>query len=149
MRLHEAGADLRRLLEEAQLNPERLDPWLAWKVFKASLHHEVEDVYDAASFQGGMLREDEDPPASYGYFVRQFSDWEPGEQWDEDTDEPISRVVVEFRYPADARLGSAVEIWTHDYKTLEEFASVVEAQPQFQAMVSLTPLDTSVYSEEI
>jgi hypothetical protein len=40
-------------------------------------------------------------------------------------------------------------VWTHDFPTLEEFASVVEAQPQFQTVVNSRPLQTDVYDDEI
>jgi hypothetical protein len=141
----EAEPELVNRFIAAGLAPGALDPWEAWKVFKQYLHSEVHGVYDAASFQCGQFPDDGGEGESfYATFARQFSKWEGKE------DAPIRRVVVELRYGLDQiRPGALAEVWTHDFPTLEEFASVVEGLPQFQAAMSITPEHTEVYGEEL
>ena len=141
----QAEQELVTRLTTAGLSPEALDPWEAWKVFKKYLHSEVQDVYDAASFQCGSFPDDQGEGESfYATFVRQFSRLEGKEE------APIRRVVMEFRYGLDqVRPGEPAEVWTHDFPTLEEFASVVESLPQFQAAISTAPELTEVYGEEL
>ena len=140
----QAEPDLVTRLAAAGLAPEALDPWEAWKVFKRSLEAEVEGVYDAAAFQCGRFEDEDGGESFYACFVRQFS------QWEGETDEPIRRVVLELSYrPAKIPLDAAAEVWTHDFATREEFASVVEGLPQFQAAMSGLPAHTEVYAEEL
>jgi hypothetical protein len=141
----QAEPELVTRLTAAGLAPESLDPWEAWKVFKRYLHAEVDGVYDAAAFQCGRFPDDgSDTESFYATFVRQFSRWEGGR------DEPVRRVVLELRYGVgDIRPDLAREVWTHDFPTLEEFASVVEGLPQFQSAMSVRPKHTAVYGEEL
>jgi hypothetical protein len=141
----QAEPELVTRLNAAGLSPEALDPWEAWKVFKQYLHTEVNGVHDAASFQFGRFPDDGGEGESfYATFVRQFSRWEGKE------DAPVRRVVVELRYGLDQiRPTVPAEVWTHDFPTLEEFASVVEGLPQFQAAMNLSPRHTEVYGEEL
>lgn len=134
---------LLRELAAARLSPTSLDPWEAWKVFKAHLRTPVAGVNDAASFQCGRF-DDDGGEAFYVTFVRQFSHYE-GEG-----DEPVRRVVLEFRYPlGQVRPELTADVWTHDFPTLEEFASIVEGLPQFQSAMSSLPSATDVYGEEL
>jgi len=148
-----ADTRLRELLDAAGLTPEGLDPWEAWRVFKVYLREPVEGgVYDAASFQSGRFDLEDGRDLVCALLVRQFSAWEAeGDQDDaEHIDAPIRRVVVEFRYsPETARLHEEIEIWTHDFPTLPEFAAVVEGTPAFQQAMSLEPIETAVYAEEL
>lgn len=140
----QAEIDLVNRLTGNRLSVDALDPWEAWKVFKAYLKAEVEGVYDAAAFQCGPVDDDGGGRAFCVSFVRQFSVWE------EDTDVGVRRVVLELRYPLGAiRPELEGEVWTHDFPTLEEFCSVVEAMPQLQAAMSNAPDHTDVYGEEL
>lgn len=138
-----------KLLEQEELAAEALDPWEGWKAFKAFLHLPVDDVYDAASVQGPQSVPDEPlppeaPNSASLYFIRQFS------RWDHDSDVGIQRVVVELEFdPKQLRRAPPIEVWTHDFPTLSDFASVVESHPCFQAAVNTPPVRTSVYSEHI
>jgi len=143
MKPAESEAQLLRLLQQARLSPPALDPWEAWKVFKRFLEIPVDDVYDAASFQYS-ISEVEGETSTFGTFTRQFSTFERG------VDEGIRQVVVDFEYsPEEMRNTVPVEVWTHDYPSLADFSSVVEAQPQFQDMCNCTPRRTDVWSEEL
>ena len=141
----QAERELVNRLTAAGLSPHALDPWGAWKVFKQYLHAEVQGVYDAASFQCGRFPDEGGEGESfYATFVRQFSHLEGKEE------APVRRVVLEFRYDLDQiRPSLPAEVWTHDFPTLEEFASVVEGLPQFQTAMSVTPAHTEVYGEEL
>ena len=145
MRLLDADLELLRRLEAAGLDPSALDPWEAWKVFKSYLRVPItEDLYDSASFQCNRLGDLPEGSDFSAYFVRQFSRWETRR------DTGIRRVVIEFSYgPLSNQPTDATEVWTHDFPTLEEFASVVEAQPQFQTVINSRPRRTDVYDDEI
>jgi hypothetical protein len=135
----EARSALRAKLVDQALDPELLDPWPAWRVFKQFLRDvEVEGVYDAAAV---IVEPEEDGTTLF--LVRQFSIWEDGEYEDESEDVPAGRVVVEFRYEA-CQLPEN-EVWTLDYPTLEEWASVVEGALAFQTLINRTPRFTDVY----
>jgi len=140
----QAEPELVRLLSAAGLSTSALDPWEAWKVFKVYLKTEVSGVYDAAAFQAGPFEDDDGGESYYAHFVRQFSAWEG------DTDAPVRRVVIELRYPlASIQPAAGTEAWTHDFPTLEEFATVVEGLAPFQAAMNAAPASTDVYGEEL
>jgi hypothetical protein len=145
MQIATADTELRRRLEAAGLEPTSLDAWETWKVFKAYLQAPVDaDVYDSASFQFGRFDDPEDGSALSVIFVRQFS------EWGDDKDVGIRRVVIEFHYGLTGLPpGASIEIWTHDFPTLAEFASVVEGSPQFQSMLNARPKSSEVYGEEL
>ena len=126
----------RRFLEHLAsqaLDPESLDPWSGWRAFKDFLRMEVEDVYDAAAIQFQV--EDERPSM---FLVRQFT-----QRATDAEDVLLGRLIVEFQY--DKGECQEQEIWTLDFPSLEEWASVVEGEPTFQALVNLAPKATEVY----
>ena len=146
MRSSSAYPELCLALEEGGLDPSHLDPWLAWKVFKRFLHREVEGCHDAASVQWGIFPNDalgEDEASLL--LVRQFS-----ERISPDgDDELVGRVMIEFCYPAvPLQRLAPLEIWTHDFPSLEEWAAVVEGAPQFQECVARQPASTWVCYDE-
>ena len=135
----EARNSLRARLVANALDPELLDPWPTWRVFKQFLREvEVDGVYDAAAV---IVEPDE--TGTTLFLVRQFSIWEDGEDEDESEDVPAGQIVVEFRYEA-CQLPEH-EVWTLDYPTLEEWASVVEGVPAFQTLINRAPGFTDVY----
>ena len=123
-------------LSSLALDPEHLDPWLGWKAFKEFLKREVADVYDAAAVQflpegdGGSM-----------FFVRQFT--ERANQDDDAPDVLVGCLIVQLQY--EAQHVPEDEVWTLDYPTLEEWASVVEGLPAFQDLVNRIPTYTDVY----
>jgi hypothetical protein len=146
MRLIDASHELNEALEAAGLTPTRLDPWEAWKVFKAFCRREVEAVYDcpAVHFTLDPLPEAGDRMAHI-LLVRQFSRWEKDAsgEW---ADTSLGRVVVDLTYPArQLGLRKETELWSMDFRTLEEFDSVVEGNDFFQAGLSHEPVQTDVY----
>ncbi len=143
MRPAESEGVLLQLLAEAQLAPDALDPWEGWRAFKRFCAQEVEDVYDAASFQAGCFVVEGGGNHPFAYFIRQFSEREDGE------DVGVRRVVIALEYSGTGTDEIDAEVWTHDFRSFEEFASVVEGLPQFQALAARRPLRTEVYSEEL
>ena len=139
-----AAAELIAMLGMASLDPDALDPWEAWKVFKRFLAREVPGVNDAAAFQCGLFEREDGSPAFYVLLVRQFSHRQAG------VDTGVSRVVIELRYdPAHVAAREPTQVWTHDFASLAEFASVVEGREQFQAACNCRPDRTEVYGEEL
>jgi hypothetical protein len=110
--------------------------WSGWLAFKEFLKHEVLGLYDAASVQ---VRPEED--ATSLFFVRQFTQRENRRA--DAADVLTGRLVVEFDYKS--RPFPEQEIWTLDYSSLEEWASVVEGAPWFQALINEQPAFTDVY----
>ncbi len=97
---------------------------------------EVEDVYDAGAVQFHI----EDEGQSM-FFVRQFT--HRADNTTDAKDVLLGRLIVEFQY--EARECPEQEIWTLDYPSLEEWASVVEGEPTFQTLINLAPKATDVY----
>jgi hypothetical protein len=132
--------DTRRRFRESlatqSLLPERLDPWSGWRAFKDFLRQEVDGVYDAAA----VLFERENEGVSM-FLVRQFSERE--DVGEDAEDQLVGRLIVEFQYDVQALPDE--EVWTLDYPTLEEWASVVESTRSFQTLVNQQPRFTDVY----
>lgn len=79
------------------------------------------------------------------FFTRQLS-----ERDSDGDDEPFWILTVEFHYDSDGFEPIAdTEVWTFDYPTLEEFASVVEGLPAFQAAMAGRPKFTEVEAAEL
>ena len=144
MKVAHTEAELLKLLDAAGLAADALDAWEAWKAFKQFLQLRVDNVYDAASFQCGTSANERGGEAFYASFTRQFSEWEGTE------DVGLRQIVMEFEYRVEHIADrTATELWTHDFPSIPAFASVVEAQPQFQAMCNARPQRTEVWSEEL
>ena len=73
MKLPQTEVELRRQLVSARLDPDQLDPWAAWKIFREFLHREVDDVYDAASFQYIAASDEAETEPPTMFWVRQFT----------------------------------------------------------------------------
>ena len=64
-------------------------------------------------------------------------------------DIPSWQLVTDLQYGTALLPLSALEVWTLDCATLEEFAPVVEAAPQFQRAMALSPRRSEVYAGEL
>jgi len=145
MKLTQAEVELRRQLVSARLDPDILDPWPAWKIFREFLHREVEDVYDAVSFQYNAANDEPDSEPPTMFWVRQFTERDA----DTGEDELVGSLVVEFQYEPDAiPAHDDAEIWSLDFSDLEEWSSVVEGLPQFQDAMNGQPALTRIHFEE-
>lgn len=144
MNLSQTEVELRRQLVSARLDPDQLEPWAAWKIFREFLHREVDDVYDAASFQYLAANDEVDLEPPTMFWVRQFTERsaETGE------DELVGSLIVEFQYDPDViPHHEDADVWSLDYPDLEQWSSVVEGLPQFQDAVNREPTVTRVHFE--
>jgi hypothetical protein len=142
MKLIDAEPTLRRMLAEARLDPDALEPWNAWKVFKAFLRIPADCDEDAASFQSGFDEEKSEESPFYVELVRQFSAVE------DEREELIGRVVVELVYaPAGFAHVPASDAWSYDFPSLTEFAQHVEGTAVFQAAINQPVFESAVYAE--
>jgi hypothetical protein len=145
VKLIQTEVELRRQLVSARLDPDQLQPWPAWKIFREFLHREVEDMYDAVSFQYVASDDEVEAAPPTMFWVRQFTRRDPVT----DEDELVGSLIVEFQYDPDAiPLHDDAEVWSLDYPDLEQWSSVVEGLPQFQDAVNREPVMTRVHFEE-
>lgn len=145
MKLTQTEVELRRQLVSARLDPDRLEPWATWKIFREFLHREVDDMYDAASFQYVASSDEVESEPPTMFWVRQFTERsaESGE------DELVGSLIVEFQYDPDTIPHyEDAEVWSLDFPDLAQWSSVVEGLPQFQDAVTREPTGTRVHFEE-
>jgi hypothetical protein len=133
-------------LDASHQDLEGLDPWEAWRTFKQFLHAEIEDGYDSASLQFDIFPDDllTSHEATL-LLIRQFSD----RRGPDSEDELLGRVVLEFRYPAvPFQTFPRTDVWSLDFPTLAEWASVVEGMPCFQEAMARRPAATALYYDD-
>ena len=147
MRIAAALPELRATFAASAQAPEALVPWTAWRTFKQFLQREVEDGYDAASVQWGHFpTPDGTGEEAVLYLVRQFSERADP---DAEADELLGRVVVELRFrPQVMAAGAAGDLWTLDFPSLAEWASVVEGTGAFQDAMAAQPMATELYFDQ-
>ena len=150
MRYAEAAARLRRMFAERGLAPDALEPWDAWKVFKAYLRTPVDaaldGVVDDAVAQYGVYLDADGAERAHLYLAREFSTPEGQEGGGA---LPVTHVVCDLAFePGALPRAARGEFWTQDAPTLEAFVDHVEADAGFQALMGARPLNSSVYVEE-
>jgi len=144
MRISAAETELRRQLEAAALNPDHLDPWEAWKVFKQFLGTPAAIEDEGASVQFSREQSPEGQSSIYQNWIRQFAAVEDGE------DTPVRYVTIEFEYRSqDLPFEKDVELWSYDFPDIAAFAAHVEALDLFQHALSAEPVGTDIICEEI
>ena len=145
MRVEQALDRFRHLCTEAGLDPDHLSPGPAWKVFTAFMQEPVDVMLDGASFQCGPADGAEHTDA-FAAFVRLFSD----SAAEEDEEELLEAIVTEFDFaPEPGRITRAVEAHSHEFASIGEFVRHVEALPEFRAILSLEPLRSEIYTQEL
>jgi hypothetical protein len=136
MDIESAQRELEAMFVQSGMAPNTLDPWEGWKVFKAFLRKPLGGGYDTAGVQ---LVVNSDGQALH--LIRQISRRSNERPMDDGPDDEIIwMLTVELRY-RNARLAATPELdlWLMDFRTLEEFASVVEGEPSFQAAMAARP----------
>lgn len=141
MHYAEARRRLSELLTAAGLAPESLEPWPAWKVFKAFAREAVEDALDDCVVQYGTYEDVAGVDSVHLYLAREFSD-------DGDDSEPATHLVCDLTFDAGALPTLAAEFWTQDGPNFVSFIDRVESDPGFQALMNARPVASSVYVEE-
>jgi hypothetical protein len=138
----EARRHLIELLTRAGLTADSLEPWTAWKVFKAFARESVEDALDDCLVQYGVYEDGGGVDSAHLYFVREFSDGE------DDDGGPATHLVCDLTFDVAALPTPGAEFWTQDAATFSAFVDRVEADPGFQALMNARPVASSVYVEE-
>jgi hypothetical protein len=143
MDLNNAGPTLERRLRDAGLDPDRLDPWPAWSVFKAYARDPVAADGDVAYVQVGMP----DPTDEFIHvtFIRELDLAD-----DEGELEPVREIVCDLGYDPASRLPlEERELCSLDFETFDEFVAAVEADPGFQTAMALEPAGSQVIFGEL
>jgi hypothetical protein len=145
VRIQDAADQLSRMYQECGLDPETLDPWPAWKVFKAFLRTPVEAPDEGASVQYGIFEDDGEPFFFRLYWVRQFT------ELDADHEEvPLRRIVTELALEPERFWWTPDgEVWSYDFPSLSDFIAHVETDPKFQAAMNAPLASSQVYAEEL
>jgi hypothetical protein len=150
---------LRQALVAQRLDPERLDPWLAWKTFKQFLRSA--EWNDSEFVFVGLGIEHQDDQYWHLTLVREFEHLgrtipqpsllrkehlqrkprEPTALWD---------VVCDLRYPLAGPFAKGrSEYSSGHYPTIEAFVGAVEADSLFQAAMAAAPVGSTLYEEEV
>ena len=137
---------LERLLEDAKLEVQVLDPRITWEIFKAILREPIEDPGvedDTASFQCGRRGWEDGWTGPSAYFTRHFALWDEHKHEYVATEldgDPGLGFAFGFRYREELREAfGEVMHWSSEYKSVEDFVAAVEADPAFQAILAHTP----------
>jgi hypothetical protein len=142
---------LRSMFRAHGLAPEALEPWEAWKVFKAYLRVPVDGPVDDALVQYGRYDDADCAPRSHLYFVREFSmpELSEAESPFDAGGEPLTHVVCDLIFESgDLAPPVPVEFWTQDRQSLTAFIDAVEADQGFQRLMNARSVRSSVYVEE-
>jgi hypothetical protein len=144
MKVIECEAALARMLADAKLVPDRLDPWQAWKVFKTFMQQPVECEGDTASFQCSVNPDDSGEDRFFVEFIRQCSVTEDAE------DTPVVGIGIELAFALDRFPATDDhQVWSYHHESLAAFAAHVESLPEFQAAMNERPLASDVWMREV
>jgi hypothetical protein len=146
-----------RALSLAGLDPDRLEPWPAWKVFKSHLREAVTEGEDAAYVSFGVDRQRDG--FCHLILVRQLATWEPkllsrtphlDDQGEGKDLNVVREVIIDLAYEALAfDIDPGQELATGDFATLEDFFATVESRADFQRAMSVECIGSLVYEEEV
>ncbi|HEU4649221.1 MAG TPA: hypothetical protein VFS33_09190 [Gemmatimonadales bacterium] len=141
--MNSAGPTLERRLRDAGLDPDRLDPWPAWTVFKTYARDPVDADGDIAYVQVGMS----DPTDEFIHvtFIRELDLADDAGEL-----EPVREIVCDLGYDPDADLPAEErELCSLDFETFDDFVAAVEADPAFRAAMALEPTGSLVSFNEL
>jgi len=144
MKIIDLEAQLTRLLTDAKLVPDHLEPWPAWKVFKAFMQLPVDCESDAASFQCSAEQDEAGEAHFFVEFIRQCSVTERGE------DSPVAGVGIELFYDLEQFPATDdQQVWSYDFPSFAAFAAHVEGLAEFQAAMNERPSRTELWLREV
>jgi hypothetical protein len=156
MKLQKVYPTLVCALRSAGLDPDRLEPWPAWKEFKELLRHPTLPAEHAAYVGFGIDRQGD------GFwhltFVLQLAAWEakltgPTAHLDDQGDSPelnvVREIILDLAYELpDASQVHPQELASGDFGTLGDFIAAVESQASFQDAMAAECIGSLVYEEE-
>jgi hypothetical protein len=156
MKLQDAYPELLRSLHAVGLDVDRLEPWPAWKAFKAYLRRPDVPTEHAAYVEFGVNRQHDD--FWHLTFVLQLAAWEPKltgptAHLDDQGTTPelnvVREVVIDLAYePNDTFDATARELASGEFPSVDVFISAVESQASFQAAMAAECVGSLVYEDE-
>jgi hypothetical protein len=143
MDLNGAGPALEQHLRAAGLDPDRLDPWPAWKVFKAYARQPVECDADILYVQLGLRDPTDD--LLHVTFIRHLEmRTEEGEL------EPVREIVCDLGYaPEPEAPDTELELSSAAFNRLEDFFAAIEGRSDFQRAMATEPAGSLVSWSEL
>lgn len=143
LQLNEAGPALEHALRAAGLDPDRLEPWSAWRVFKAFARRPVACEGDTVYVQIGAT--DPTDALLHVTFIRHLAVSEEAGGL-----EPIREIVCDLAYPAEPDMPDAgVELTSAAFPSLDAFEAAVEEREDFRAAMALPPRTSLVSWSEL
>jgi hypothetical protein len=143
MDLNEAGPALDRALRRAGLDPDRLNPWEAWRVFKEFARESVACDGEAIYVHLGMR----DPTDELVHltFVRQLAFANADGEL-----EAVREIVCDLGFdPTPGLPYAGIELSDADFEEFDAFVAAVEAHPDFQAAIAREPAGSLVTWSEL
>jgi hypothetical protein len=143
MDLNTAGPALEEQLRASGLDPDRLEPWLAWKVFKTYARRPVACDADILYVQVGLADPGDD--LLHVTFIRHLE-----LATDEGDLEPVREIVCDLGYePTPGAPDAEVELSSAEFASLEDFFAAIEARNDFQRAMSMEPAGSVVSWSEL
>ena len=155
MERQEVYPALLRALRGGGLDPDRLDPWPAWKAFKERLRQAPLPAEHAAYVGFGVDRQGD--AFWHLTFVLQLAAWEPKltgptAHLDDQGDTPelnvVREIVIDLAYESLVASPNPRELASGDFGTLDDFIAAVESEPVFQDAMAAECVGSLVYEEE-
>lgn len=143
MDLNSAGPALEQQLRAAGLDPDRLDPWPAWQVFKAYARQPVDCDADILYVQLSLSDPTDD--LLHVTFIRHLEmSTEEGEL------EPVREIVCDLGYaPRPGAPDTELELSSAAFDRLEDFFATIEGRSDFQQAMATEPEGSLVSWSEL
>jgi hypothetical protein len=143
MDLNSAGPALEQQLRAAGLDPDRLDPWPAWQVFKAYARQPVDCDADILYVQLGLSDPTDD--LLHVTFIRHLE-----MSTDEGELEPVREIVCDLGYaPRPETPDTELELSSAAFDRLEDFFATIEGRSDFQQAMATEPEGSLVSWSEL
>ncbi len=144
MDLNDAGPRFESELRAAGLDPDRLDPWEAWRAFKTWARQPVAGIdADTLYVQLGLLDPTDD--LRHVTFIRHL------EIADADGElQPVREIVCDLGYDAGPQTPTTdVELSSVEFTNLAVFFTAIEGRSDFQQAMALEPAGSLVTWSEL
>lgn len=143
MDLNEAGPAFEGAIRQAGLDPDRLDPRSAWRVFKDFAREPVECDGEGTYVHLGMPDPTDD--LVHYTFVRELAVADADGEL-----EAVREIVCDLGYdPGPGVPDAGIELADADYADFDAFVAAVEGHPDFQAAMAREPAGSFVIWSEL